>query len=119
MGSSDERRKLRDKKKATKEARMRGEKPKSTSVYALKRKGQYPLNSPFNIGGPREGNFGQRMRKLREQPPIQPTPHCRGWAPEPAPILREPGLYVEPGGGLEARLCISCAADVAEAARRG
>lgn len=69
MGMSEERKKQRAKRKALKEARMRGEKPKSKSKYALKRRGIYPLNSPYVTD-----NRGSRMKKLREPAVIEPTP---------------------------------------------
>ena len=68
MGMSDERRKQRAKRKAAKEARMRGEKPKSTSKYALKRRGIYQPSSPYLTG-----NWGQRMKRLRDIPEIAPV----------------------------------------------
>ena len=59
MGLSDRRKHERAKRKALKQARMKGERPKSESTYALKRRGIYPRNSPYLTGF-----WGVRMKKL-------------------------------------------------------
>lgn len=59
MGMSDRRKAARAKKKALKEARMKGPKKRGQSTYALKKKGVYPANSPYVTG-----DWGQPMRKL-------------------------------------------------------
>lgn len=61
MGLSDRRRVLRAKKKAQKEARMKGPKRRQKSKYALKKQGIYPPNSPYVTG-----NWGVLCRKLRD-----------------------------------------------------
>lgn len=60
MGMSDRRKALRAKKKALKEARMKGPKKRGQSAYALKKQGMYPKNSPYVTG-----DWGPIMRKLR------------------------------------------------------
>lgn len=90
MGMSDRRKQQAAKRKAAKESRMKGQKPNSQSKYALKVRGQFSPASPYLTG-----NWGQRMRKLREQPPIQPTPHSKGWsAPTEPPLAYQPGVDV-------------------------
>jgi hypothetical protein len=61
MGLSDRRRVATAKKKAAKEARMRGPKRKIKSKYALKRAGIYQPGSPYVTG-----NWGVLCRKLRD-----------------------------------------------------
>jgi hypothetical protein len=56
---SDRRKKLREKRKAAKEARMKPPKSRGESKYALKKRGTYPRNSPYLTG-----NWGQRMAGL-------------------------------------------------------
>jgi len=58
---SAKRRKLRDKKKAAKEARMKAPKNRTESKYALKQRGTFPRNSPYLTG-----NWGQRMAGLTD-----------------------------------------------------
>lgn len=65
MGMSDRRKALRAKRKAAKEARMKKLSPGSESKYALKKRGVYPPNSPY-----RTGDFGRRMKKLANIPPL-------------------------------------------------
>lgn len=69
MGMSDRRKQVRAKKKAQKEARMKGPKSRSESKYALKRRGIYPPGSPYLTGA-----WGQPCRKLRQAPVIESTP---------------------------------------------
>lgn len=69
MGVSDRRQALRAKRKAAKEARIKGKGPAGMSKYALKRQGQHPKNSPYLTG-----NWGEPCRKLRAPVEIEATP---------------------------------------------
>lgn len=70
---SERRRKQRAEKRARKAAAMKT--PGFKSIYARKRRGDYPPNSPYLTG-----NWGVRMKKLREPFEIEPTPVKRSWA---------------------------------------
>ena len=71
---SERRRKQRAEKKSRKAAAMKS--PGHESAYARKRSGQYPKNSPYLTG-----NWGQRMKKLRDIPVVEPP------APRPSAEL--------------------------------
>jgi hypothetical protein len=60
---SERRRKLRDEKRSRKALKMKS--PGMESKYSLKKRGIYPANSPYLVGGKKEGNFGKVMKKLR------------------------------------------------------
>jgi hypothetical protein len=65
MGSSARRQQQRAKRKTAKEARMNRENPAGESVYALKRRGVFPPNSPYL-----KGFSGKRMWKLEGYPEL-------------------------------------------------